>query len=112
MATQPVTPAASTTGLSTLPGGSLRPRSEQAAVRLLEMMRDSESSENLQRLTLLVSMLQCLLHYTTNPDVLKLALWDSEARCHGFIDPEIVEEFKNWFLTEAAVARSTNKMAW
>lgn len=107
-----VTPAASTTRLSTLPGGSLRPRSEQAAVRLLEMMRASESSENLQRLTLLVSMLQCLLHYTTNPDVLKLALWDAEARCHGFISPEVLEEFKNWFVTEAAVARSTNKMTW
>lgn len=112
MATRPVTPAASTTGLSTLPGGSLRPRSEQAAVRLLEMMRDSESSENLQRLTLLVSIVQCLLHYTANPDVLMLSLWDAETRCEGFIDPEVKQQFKEWFLTEAAVARSTNKMAW
>lgn len=105
-------PAESTPKLSHLPGGSLRPRSERAAVLLLEMIHASESSENLQRLTLLVSILQCLLHYTTNPDVVMLALWDAETRCEGFIDPEVKQQFKEWFATEAAVARSTNKMAW
>lgn len=112
MATPRATPAASTSTLSNLPGGSLRPRSEPAAVALLEMMRASESSENLQRLTLLVSMLQCLLHYTTSPDVVKLALWDAEARCDGFIDPAVKQQFREWFVTEAAVARSRNPMTW
>lgn len=76
------------------------------------MLQDSESSENLQRLTLLVSIVQCLLHYTTNPDVVRLALWDAETRCAGFIDPEIKQQFEEWFYTEAAVARSTNPMAY
>lgn len=112
MVTLNAIPVESTTKLSHLPGGSLRPRSEQAAVRLLEMMRASESSGNLQRLTLLVSIVQCLLHYTTNPDVVMIALWDAETRCEGFIDPEVKQQFKEWFETEAAVARSNNKMAW
>lgn len=112
MGSHPVTNAESTTALSAPPVGSLRPHSALAAARLLEMMQERASSENLQRLTLLVAMLQSLLHYTTNGDVVRLALWDAEGRCADFIDPDVMAQMKEWFMTEAVVARSTNKMAF
>jgi hypothetical protein len=112
MDTLSVTPVASTTALSTLPAGKLHPRSAQAAARLLEMMREREFSENLQRLMMVVGLLQSVLHYTTNGDIIMLALWDAETRLSEFLDPDIMAQMKEWFITEAAVARSTNRMAY
>lgn len=76
------------------------------------MMRADESSENLQRLTMLVAMLQSLLHYTSNKDVVLLALGDAEIRTKDFIDTPVMQQMIEWFLTEAVVARSTNPMAF
>lgn len=112
MDSRPVTHAESTTALSLLPGGKWHQRSDRAVVALLEMMSADESSENWQRLTMLVAMFQSLLHYTSNKDVILLALSDAEIRTKDIVDTHVMQQMVEWCFTEAVVARSTNPMAW